>query len=106
LCADFLGDLLWGIFICAGFCWEFYTEFGGLGLGDFCLCEFLLGGKEKEKTKKQKNHKKTKKTKKKEASNGIHLYAVLATNLLLLLAVVRRAERSPPRRPPMGYHHP
>lgn len=51
-------------------------------------------------------NKKTKKTKKKEASNGIHLYAVLATNLLLLLAVVRRAERSPPRRPPMGYHHP
>jgi len=30
------------------------------------------------------------------ASNGIHLYVVLATNLLLLLAVVRRAKRSPP----------
>jgi len=29
------------------------------------------------------------------ASNGIHLYVVLATNLLLLLAVVRRAKRSP-----------
>ena len=31
------------------------------------------------------------------ASNGIHLYVVLATNLLLLLAVVRRAKRSPPQ---------
>lgn len=88
---------------------SFALNSADLDLGNFCLCEFLLGGKEKEKTKKQKNHKKTKKTKKtkkKEASNGIHLYAVLATNLLLLLAVVRRAERSPPRRPPMGYHHP
>ena len=29
-----------------------------------------------------------------EASDGIHLYVVLATNLLLLLAVDRRAKRS------------